>query len=400
MKPTKAYTNLVKARVNMALKRRIIGNYPAFAVMDTASFCQLRCPACPTGLRSGIRASAKMSWQTYKSVIDEVGDYLFRLDLCNWGEPFLNEQTPEFVHYAESKGIRVIVHSNLSMRLSDDYVHRIVRSGLGRLVVSADGATQETYSIYRRGGNLSLVRENMLRIQQAKRQLGSSTPKVFWKFLVFEHNEHEMELARSSYGEWGADEILFAQPWMPKVQPYDHEFRPSKATQEVLRRQMENPKCAVQPRATPTCPWLYLGLVLNPNGTVSPCCGSEAEEDDFAEYSVDESFFHSWNSAMFERARGFLARTSHKKIPRFLDMEMIEVRQTICERCPVGWWEGIATMPEWQIVEVIISDLKVLLKKRHPVSLLSVPLVVMAGGTPLWRELSSRVVNRLKRRGT
>jgi len=335
-----------------------------------------------------------MSWEIYKGIIDEVGDYLFRLDLYNWGEPFLNKQTPEFIQYAESKGIRVSVHTNLSMSLSDDYIHRLVRSGLENLVVSLDGATQETYSIYRRGGNLLLVRENMLRIQAAKKELGLSTPKVFWKFLVFQHNEHEVETARNNYRDWGADELTIGAAFMPWVKPYDQEFKPSTLPQYNLYLQPQKPegghRRTGKKRRIRTCSWLYQGLVLNANGKVSPCCAISVEDDDFAEYSVDQGFFGIWNGGKFVAARRFFAKPSNTKNLR----EATEEKQSLCERCPAGWWDFTMGMPEREITMAMVDEVKLLLAKKDPKSLLYIPLVITAGGKPVWKDLRMRVLNR------
>jgi MoaA/NifB/PqqE/SkfB family radical SAM enzyme len=389
MKPMKAYTNLIKSRINKGLRRDVINNYPAYAVIDPTSFCQLRCPACPTGLRSGVRASASMSWERYKSVIDEVGDYLFRLDLYNWGEPLLHREAPEFIQYAVSKGIRVKVDSNLSMKLSDDYIARLVRSGLQSLVVSLDGATQDTYSKYRRGGDILLVRENMLRIQKAKSDLGLPTPKVFWKFLVFQHNEHEVDMARSSYGDWGADELLVSGAFMPKVEPYDREFQPSAQF-----------TCCLVPNGTGrqwsarTCSWLYQGLALNANGKVSPCCAIEVEEDDFGEHSVEDGFLRIWNNSRFVKARRFCANPSKIRESR---RAAGETRST-CEKCPAGWVDSVARMPEGQINAALMDEAESLLRgKRDAEFLLRILLVAMAGGEPVQRYLRARVTNRVKR---
>lgn len=392
MKPIKAYTNLLQSQANMLLKRSMIGNYPAYAVIEPASYCQLRCPACPTGLRLGTRASASMSWERYKSVIDEVGDYLFRLDLYNWGEPLLHEQTPEFIQYAESKGIRVSVDSNLSVKLSDDYVRRVVKSGLERLVVSLDGATQETYSIYRRGGDISLVRENMLRIRAAKNELGLSTPTVRWKYLVFQHNEHEVDLAQKAFRDWGADEFTAVGAIMPKVSPYDQLFKPSAQYTSCLDLYSWGKRGGDR-----TCSWLYQGLVLNANGTISPCDGIEIEDDDFARHSVDQGFFATWNNRQFVEARRFCANPSKKN----RSGEAATEKLSTCERCPAFRLECVTRLPEGIINEAIRDEARRLLAEKKDARLpLYFILVGLAGGKPVRKYLIHGMVSRLKKKVT
>ena len=92
-----------------------------------------------------------MDVNLFKQAIDEMGPYLFDLWMFNWGEPLLHRQTPEMIRYAKDKGIEKIrLSTNLSIPFTDDYIDRLVRSGVDELIVSLDGTTPETYSHYRR----------------------------------------------------------------------------------------------------------------------------------------------------------------------------------------------------------------------------------------------------------
>jgi hypothetical protein len=51
------------------------------------------------------------------------------------------------------------------------------------------------------------------------------------------------------------------------------------------------------------CNWLWDAVTINSNGSVSPCCGVEDAEDDFAP-AIDGADFHDiWNSRKFVEAR-------------------------------------------------------------------------------------------------
>ena len=347
----------------MALKRPVINTYPVIAIIDpTTSCCPLQCPGCPTGLRLGKRKPQMLEWELYKCLIDEIGDYLFYIELHNWGEPLLHKQTPEFIRYAKSKDIYVIIHTNLSIRLSDEYIQNLVRSGLDKLVASVDGATQETYERYRRGGNLSLVRNNMERIQAAKRALGSKTPVIIWKFLVFKHNEHEIATARKIYKDWGADYVDFIGPFMDSnileagiacssIAKYASPFE----YQAQLRTKTDHK------RKPPLCSSLYVALTLNSDGSVSPCCGIIDENDDFAKYSPSSGFFSAWNSDKFRAARTIASKP-----------EMLRVRKdqpsngvvNICQRCPTGFAPFSVEHAEHLFRGVIYERASVFLQKK------------------------------------
>lgn len=296
----------------MSLKREAVTSYPVAAFIEPNLYCNLQCPACPTGLRLGLRPTVAIEEEVFKSTIDEIGDYVFQLYMYNWGEPLLHKRTPEMIAYAKKKDISILLSTNLSIKLTDDYIDRLVLSGLDRMIVSLDGVTQESYAKYRRNGNLALVRENMMRIQRAKQRLGRTTPKLIWQFLVFRHNEGEIEEARALHKEWGADEFNVFGAEMP-MEPYNEGFErstipayniyhPDHFFQKEAERQITSNRA---------CAWLYGVFVLNPNGRVSPCCATPSEKLDFGEYHGD--FFNVWNNDMFRRARRMFAPTPQKE---------------------------------------------------------------------------------------
>lgn len=368
MKKSRAYWNILKLRVNMTLKREYLHNYPVQAYIEPTLFCNLRCPACPTGLQLGLRPSSTIKWDLFKSAIDEIGDYVFSLYMYNWGEPLLHKQTPEMISYAKEKDMEIILSTNLSLNLTDDYIDRLVRSGLDRLIVSLDGTTEDTYAKYRLKGNFGLVRENMLRIQAAKKRLGLQTPHVVWQFLVFKHNEHQIATALSEFREWGADSIVTEGAIMPFA-PYDEGLEPSTIPEFNMYDAGHHFKkeTAEHNKSGRPCSWLYGVLVLNPNGKVSPCCASAGEQTDFGDYTGKGSFFDVWNNVTFRRARSLFKdggpsvvaephaskpestlvqierkSTSDEDVELLAGMaarlgDSLEKNELICHKCPIPW---------------------------------------------------------------
>lgn len=412
MKKPRAYLNVLKLRLNLALKREAVFNYPIEAYLEPTSFCNLRCPACPTGLRLGDRPVASVDEKLFKAAVDEIGDYVFVLWMYNWGEPLLHKQTPELIRYAKEKELKIILSSNLSIRLTDDYIERLVRSGLDTLIVSLDGITEETYSKYRINGNLGLLRENMRRIRDTKERLGASTPHVVWQFLVFRHNEHEIDAARAVYREWGADSINVAPAEMP-AEPYDEGFEPSTLpqynlyhTDNALMRATEK-----QMGSGRGCSWLYGSFVLNPNGKVSPCCGVSAERNDFGDYRAGGDFFKVWNGEKFRAARRLLASfgkseeglsaEQKREIGKRIDgMGMrtnnsLADTELICQQCPIPFRQDDISNRILDITYTLAHTL------AHEPSLLKKGYCILAYllmGAPHWRTLLKLALRKLSRR--
>src|SRR3989304_1777545 len=84
--------------------------YPTLLQIEPTNQCNLRCPMCYTVADRRPRDS--MTFEEFKRVIDEVGDYTLLLQLWGWGEPFLNKDFCRMIRYAKTAGIKTITATN------------------------------------------------------------------------------------------------------------------------------------------------------------------------------------------------------------------------------------------------------------------------------------------------
>ena len=129
---------------------------PMTISIEPTTACNLRCPECPSGLKSFTRPTGNLKEDFFRSVIDDIKDKLIYLIFYFQGEPFINSNFLKMVKYASDLGIYTITSTNGHF-LSDDVARRTIESGLDRLIISIDGTTQKTYQQYRKGGNLENV---------------------------------------------------------------------------------------------------------------------------------------------------------------------------------------------------------------------------------------------------
>jgi MoaA/NifB/PqqE/SkfB family radical SAM enzyme len=134
----------------------------SLAIEPTTS-CNLRCPQCPSGLRSFTRETGIINEDFFKTTIDALYKELFYLTFYFQGEPYLHPDFTKMVAYASAKGIYTATSTNAHF-LSNENAKKTVESGLDRLIISIDGATQEAYESYRIGGSLDKVLEGTHRI--------------------------------------------------------------------------------------------------------------------------------------------------------------------------------------------------------------------------------------------
>ena len=133
------------------LKKPIVFGLPVSISIEPTTSCNLRCPECPSGLRSFSRPTGMLTEDLFKNVTDQLYKDLFYIIFYFQGEPFLNPDFIRMLGYASSKNIYTATSTNAHF-LDDQTARKTVESGLDRLIISIDGTTQEVYQQYRIGG--------------------------------------------------------------------------------------------------------------------------------------------------------------------------------------------------------------------------------------------------------
>ncbi|MFO0984618.1 MAG: radical SAM protein, partial [Planctomycetota bacterium] len=74
---------------------------------------------------------------------------------------------------------------------------KVIDSGLDALIFSVDGASQEVYERYRRGGNFDKAVEAMRGILAKRRALGAKKPTIVWRYILFHWSDSDAEMSRA-----------------------------------------------------------------------------------------------------------------------------------------------------------------------------------------------------------
>jgi radical SAM protein with 4Fe4S-binding SPASM domain len=294
-------SNYILVDAQKARKETVLFGYPYWLVIDPCNYCNLACPFCPTGQKRDVRTKGKLSFENFKFIMDKLGPYLIHVDLVNWGEPLLNEEIYEMIRYAKEFHADIKIDTNFN-NFGERQAENLVLSGLDKIVVSIDGITQETYGKYRRQGNFKAAMDNLKLLLQTRRELHRKKPYITWQFLVFRHNEHEIDYVRKIGKKLGVDHVGITKafigdkdwiPLNPQYSNYDAEKIESLTFDHF--KSVQNPFCS----------WPWEAIAVNSNGSVSPCCSVEEENDDFGSI-FDQPFEDFWNSAKYRVARDYI----------------------------------------------------------------------------------------------
>ena len=204
---TKKLVNLFRIGINRVFPVSRALGYPYMAHVSPSGICDLRCDVCPVH-DPAAKGKALLPFETYKRLIDEVGDYLVYVILWSWGEPFLNPDIGRMIAYARERNILTVTSTNMN-RFSAEQAGEVVEAGLDLLIVALDGTTDEAHSRYRRGGSAARVIENTRRLVEERRRRRREKPFINLRMVVSKENEHQIEDFRSLAAELGVDMVSF-----------------------------------------------------------------------------------------------------------------------------------------------------------------------------------------------
>jgi radical SAM protein with 4Fe4S-binding SPASM domain len=290
--------------VTRQLRRPVQWGRPFTLSFEPTTACNLRCPECPSGLRSFSRATGNLKSDFFRRTIDEIYRDLLYLIFYFQGEPYINPDFLDMVAYARQKGIYTITSTNGHF-LNSENARRTVESGLDRLIISVDGVTQEVYEQYRIGGKLETVLEGARNVVKWKKNLNSATPHLIFQFLVVRPNEDQIpaiyELAQSI----GVDEVK-----LKTAQIYDYEQgNPLIPLNEKYARyaKQENGTYRLKNELLNHCWKLWHACVITWDGIVAPCCFDKDVAHPLGNLK-EQSFDSIWQGEAYQSFRASLLK--------------------------------------------------------------------------------------------
>jgi radical SAM protein with 4Fe4S-binding SPASM domain len=309
------HTNM--SRINNAFKiwksfhlskkngRPNIKGLPISLSIEPTTACNLRCPECPSGLRSFTRPTGALDMALFQKIINETQLHLQYLTFYFQGEPYLNPQFLDMVKYATERKIYTSTSTNAHY-LNDENAKKTIESGLDRLIISIDGTSQSVYEQYRVGGQLNKVIEGTKNIVKWKKALKSSTPFIIFQFLVVKPNEHQIQEVQQLADELDIDELVLktaqindfknGSDLIPDNEKYSR-YKKNSHGQYEIKNTLDN-----------QCWKMWHSAVITWDGNVVPCCF-----DKDATYSMGniqtESFQDIWNNNKYNSFRTNLLKS-------------------------------------------------------------------------------------------
>lgn len=277
---------------------------PLSLSFEPTTSCNLRCPECPSGLRSFTRPTGMLGDELYRQTIDELQGTLMYLLLYFQGEPFLNPSLLDMIRYAADRNIYTATSTNAHF-LGMEQARKTVESGLDRLIISIDGTTQETFESYRIGGKLEKVLDGTRNLVHWKKKLGSRTPHLIFQFLVVRPNQHQVAEVQQLAASLGVDEVRLktaqiydyqkGSPLIPTIDKYSR------------YRQLSDGSWAVKNKLENHCWKMWNSSVISWDGKVVPCCFDKDAQHQMGSLQ-QKNFQEIWQSKPYNRFRSTILK--------------------------------------------------------------------------------------------
>jgi radical SAM protein with 4Fe4S-binding SPASM domain len=294
---------------------------PTKITVESGNVCNLRCPLCPTGQGDTNAAKGLLPYETFEKILDQAGKDLITIRLYNWGEPLLNKDLVRMCELAYARRVSIKLSSHLN-NLTTEQAEGLLRARVKKIYISADGATPESYAIYRRGGDFAKVLDNIRMLVAKKRELDAFYTRIIWLFHVFRHNEHEVGTVRKLARELGVElQLNRARTDMGKEifetaeQALERDGHWLPTSDEFCAYDREENQAQREPMCT--LPWK--DTAINWDGNVLACCSIYSEKHSYGNVQ-DTSFAEIWNNPVYVDARREILGRKN-------------TRDTICKTC-------------------------------------------------------------------
>jgi organic radical activating enzyme len=141
--------------------------------IDIVGACNLSCPSCPMGNSENVNFKKAMQVEMFTKIVEKArSEGVETIFLYNWTEPLIHPKIGEFIEIINAAGLRSGISSNLNLAKN---METAMLANPWFFRVSLSGFYQETYKQGHVGGDIEVVKQNMIKLHELKQQHGLNT---------------------------------------------------------------------------------------------------------------------------------------------------------------------------------------------------------------------------------
>jgi len=181
--------------------------------IELSSACNAACPVCPRNVDGGYTVpgliTRTMSYDDFVKIFnEETSKQLDKILMCgNYGDPIFCKEIPDILEYLkmQNPNLLISIHTNGGIR-SPEWWKRLGSINPKLSVTFSVDGLEDTNHIYRRGVIWERLKENM-------QSFIDGGGNAVWEFLIFKHNQHQIDEARELSEKMGFSAIRFKRPF-------------------------------------------------------------------------------------------------------------------------------------------------------------------------------------------
>ena len=250
--------------------------FPNQVLLETASFCQLKCTMCARQFDP--RDWGRMSDVLARKIIDEVleGAPWVRMWFCYFGEPLVAKKIGLYqrIRYAKERGLRRAAINTNGNLLDDKCFHDLLEAGLDEIYIGIDASTKDTYEQkVRIGGDYDVLMRNIHNAIDKN----DGRMQISVQFAVLDVNKHELDDFKAYWADYPVQ--IYVRPKMTWINYLDDEI-------------------GVDHSKRHACAWIFDSINVNENGKV-PFCINDWEGKHVHGDLNTESIFDVWQKKVY-----------------------------------------------------------------------------------------------------
>lgn len=239
--------------------------------LESCSLCQLDCVTCYMRRKNtGNIGNGYLKYDDFVFFIKN-NPFVKEIELSNNGEPFLNPDLLNILEYAYENKILITFSNGSNFNdVKYEILEALVKYNVRKIRISIDGASQSSYSRYRRNGNFNKVIENIKKLNNIKERYNSKTPHLTWQYILMEHNECDIENAVKMANELKM-KLEFKLDWAGEYEPLDPKYV-TKFTNLTIYNRKQWHEANGSYFANKMCSEMLFQPQINYDGRLLGCC--------------------------------------------------------------------------------------------------------------------------------
>lgn len=273
------FINRARLLWSYLLRRERVPALPVEYIVETTAKCNLYCPMCPRETHP--QPKEDMDDRVFEALVEGSSRTAEHMMLIGLGEPLLDPKIFDRIVHCDRHGISTLLSTN-GVLLDEQAAEKLLATPLAHITLSFDGATKESFELYRKGAKFERVRDNFVRFARMKHEKGAQV-QIVVQMVRMQNNAAEVdEFERFWRAVPGVDQVRVKEDETNVLQP-------------------EAPRKLSGSRV---CHYLWRGPVyVKHDGRVYPCCQSYMLDGDPIGRLPEQSLEEINNSAEMQRLR-------------------------------------------------------------------------------------------------